>query len=160
MSWNQRARDWLEQLFHATEKFTAQGFSPSAHSSCARQSLGEWSCLFFRAKWCRTSSATNGVALRNWLHERRGETGCAHSGQQSCPSAFPRRRTNLAMYAGTSHGFGRTTLLSPASTSLDAQNNQFAASCCQLWVCRLFCLFERGAARSMLHAIARTEARD
>ena len=41
---------------------------------------------------CGTSCAACGVALRCWLHQRRGETGCAHCGQHSRPSAFPRQR--------------------------------------------------------------------
>ena len=84
-----------------------------------------------RQKWCRTSSAT----------ERRDEAGCAHRRQQSCPSTFPHRR-NASYHVCLDFPHGELSqeedhLFGPAPYSL-AQNNQFAAFCCQLWVCRLF----------------------
>ena len=76
---------------------------------------------------------------------RCGETGCAHCGQHSRPSAFPRQRYRSCHVHRNFPGFGHgelsqqlRALFSPTSTSLDAHDHQFAASSCQLWVSRLF----------------------
>ena len=62
-------------------------------------------------------------------------------GQQSCESAFTRKRNASCHvcwnFQGFGHGEARVAPPRPNAT-LIAQNNQFATSCCQFWVCRFF----------------------